>query len=224
MSINGITQGIDISAAQKGIDFGWVKNQGFDFVWTEATIGNDKPDPDYDEFVAGTQAEDLVPGAYIFFYPLADDPNHPGRSPEDQVNAAFKMTQGLGAKPGELPFMIDIEWPPPTDWSKWKDTAPLIRDKCISALERIKLLWGRTPVIYTEPWFWKSMLVAGDCGYFKDFPLFIAGSAPVILEPWSDWTFWQQTGSEVYPKGCGKTDRDVFNGTSEQFAALINAP
>lgn len=222
MSINGVIQGIDISIAQAGIDFDWVANQGFDFVYVEGELGNDGPDALFDQFIAGVRAVGLAPGAYLFFYPLGDDPKHPGRSPEEQVNAQFELTQGLGGSKGELPPMFDFEWPPPTDWKGWNDTAPLIRDKCLAAVERARALWGVNPVVYTEPWFWKSVLTAGgDFSGFSSCPLFVAGETPTILDPWTCWTLWQHLGSEVYPKGCGETDRDIFNGTQEQFLALI---
>jgi lysozyme len=186
-------------------------------------------DPRFLANVAGAKAAGLYVGPYWFAYPLPHD-GTPLRDPADQAKFAFDCAGGLGDAEGELPPMLDLEWPPPEQWAKWGCTAAQIRRWALDYLDAAEGYWGCRPAVYTYPYFWGALAGSTE-PRFAGYPLCVAsyraaahwpadGDYPVALPPWSAWTFWQWTGGKADLPGGGPADFEVFSGDEAALAAL----
>lgn len=139
----------------------------------------------------------LFRAAYTFF--------HPSQDPSSQADLLFKLVGTLTA--GDLPCAIDLE---SMDGMKTAD----VRTAAYEYLLRIESLTGKTPLIYSGPYFLRDQVAADE--RFHRFPLWISHyqtQCPLIPPPWTTWNFWQYTDS-------GGLDLDTFNGTIDQLKAL----
>jgi hypothetical protein len=92
-------------------------------------------------------------------------------------------------------------------------------------LSTVAALTGRSPILYTYPYFWASAM-AGD-RTFSQYPLWIASyssSAPRPLGGWPAYAFWQYTDSGTISGIPTKVDVSVFNGTTDQLRAMALLP
>jgi lysozyme len=180
-------RGIDISAVQGLVDFGWVKDQGFQFVIVKCFTGNDGKDPNYDKNIAGARAAGLKVAAYHFLYPLPADPAHPTRNPKVQAKMHYEAA-------GDISFVVaDLEWPEPANWNKWHVDANFIKQWARTYLEEYERLSGKRMLLYTYPAFAKLLQLEPE---FAKYPLWIASytTTPAIPKPWMDWVLWQDGG------------------------------
>lgn len=233
-------RGADISSAQGHVDFVKMKSDGLDFVILKGCEGNkgfgaapnafNGVDPVYLANRAAAVKAGLLVSTYHFAYALPTDPAHPGRSPKEQAQHWFDTTGGHGSQDGELPPALDLEWPAPQDWPAWKTNAIDARQWCVDARSYMIDLWGCQPIVYTYPDFW-SHLGGALIPAFVDSPLWIAnypkpyawpveGENPVVLKPWSKWTFWQFTGGGMQLPAGQPVDYDVFCGDLAALEAL----
>lgn len=168
-------QGCDVHAGYGRIDWG-AASKVVRFCWAKCTEGNkDYIDEQFASNVAGCKANGVPVGSYHFAFPLPDHKDHPGRSPEEQVERAFAGCKGLGSKPGELAHMLDAEWPAPEDAErKWGCTRPQIsmwlKRYCELATQR----WVRKPVIYTYPYWWRWLAAGADVSWAPEYELVFA--------------------------------------------------
>ncbi len=86
---------------------------------------------------------------------------------------------------------------------------------------------GRWPVLYTGNWYIADIIGDHQSTLLSNCALWIASyrNAPLFPKQWSTWTFWQYTNGHNGPppfavSGIGPCDRDAFNGTLDQLAAL----
>jgi lysozyme len=230
-------RGVDVSSVQGSIDWTRVAASGVRFAIIKCSTGNDTGvDSRFTENVANARAAGLVVGAYHFAYPLPNQAGNPSRDPAEQAQIAFEKSGGLGAEPGDLPPALDLEWPAPQDWAKWRCTAAQIRDWGLAYLDKAHSLWGCAPLVYTYPDFWQHLTVAGGLEEYGDYPLWIADyakyggvvppddAAPRSLPPWADWTFWQHDGNRGLLLENGMdADFNVFNGDEVTLASLTGS-
>jgi lysozyme len=75
---------------------------------------------------------------------------------------------------------------------------------------------GKRPIIYTDANFYRDIL--GE-GAFADYPFWLRSTEtePERLYPGRRWTYWQFTGTGRVPGIRGDVDRNVFNGSAEQW-------
>jgi len=248
-------RGLDVSSAQGVVDRASVASIGCRFVFAKAGEGNrghdpifETPgmdvtaeraaavtgrDPQYLANVAGAKAAGLYVGPYWFAYPLPHN-GLPLRDPADQAKFAFDCAEGIGSHDGELPPMLDLEWPPPEEWPKWGCAAAQIRAWALAFLDAAEGYWGCKPVLYTYPYFWHAMAGAVE-PRFADYPLCIASyplvpqwptetDQPIALPPWDTWTWWQWTGGKAKLPNGVPADFEVFNGDEAALAALCRSP
>jgi|SRR5579859_305256 len=202
-------------------------NRGVRGIWAKCGNGNNAADPTFRANVAGARGAGLVPGAYgaPFVLPL-DEANHPGRSPLDQAQAHFQQSGALGLVLGDLPPMVDLEWPEPKDWAQWGVTASFARAFALLYLGETRRLVGRRPLLYLYS-DWALHLFAGatadELDAFAQYPLWIARygvSAPGTIPPWASPTIWQKSGGGgVLPNGR-PVDEDVFLGDVDAWEAF----
>jgi lysozyme len=225
----------DISRYQgAGVNFAALRRAGVRGVYIECYRGNDGSNPHYAEQVAGARAAGLAVGAYLFAYPLPDAAGHVDRDPIGQVALFFAHALGVGTKSGDLPPMLDCEWPERVNWLQWGCTAGSIAAWLAAALDEIDDRFGRRGVVYTDPEWWESLGGAGLVGFgdrvlwIAEYPIAGAMSAPPAgpaptVAPWGKATIWQYTDKFVVPGVAAGIDGDVFLGDEQAWQALLAA-
>lgn len=211
--------GLDVSAAQGSLSgANWAAiAKDKRFVYVETRLGNDQDATGFPDYVHGARAAGITVGAYLFAYVLPDDPQHPGRSPEDQAQAFYEAATGLGGAWGELSPAIDLEWPAPEDWASWGVSVAMAQDWCGRCAAKVLALFGRPPMLYTYTW-WaqQAKLPSALAGY----PLWLAayGSRYSVPAPWVQATMLQTSdGGYRLPNGC-VADEDAISEAA--FATL----
>lgn len=196
--------GCDVHAGYGLISWPVVASSGIRFAYMKCSQGNERPgvDATYRRNVEHARANGIAVGAYHYAYCLPPHPDHPFRSPREEAEFAFRSCAGLGSQAGELSPVVDAEHPEPGDWAKWGCSAAQISEWLHEYCEAATLLWGRLPVIYTYPWWWRS-LGAADVSWAAPYPLWMAnythpgpgvppdGSGPIVPVPWQQWAVWQ---------------------------------
>lgn len=245
-------RGLDVSQCQGRVDWKAVADLGCRFAFVKCSEGNkgidpalgsalfylehkraagvSGQDPLFDVNVARARAAGLYVGPYHFAYPLPPQAGNPMRDPEKQAKFAYDLAAGLGSFDGDLPPMLDLEWPAPADWGRWGCDAAQIRAWALACLDAMAGFNGCTPLLYTYPDFWRHIEGSRE-GAFARYPLVMASypqpaawpsptaTAPT-LAPWASPTFWQITGGEMTLPGGAPADYDVFLGGEAELAAL----
>ena len=185
-------KGIDVSNVQGNVDWRKVRDAGVRFAYLKTATGNEGLDPAYSHNLAGCRSNGVWAGGYGFAFPLPPDPAHPGREPKDQALHHFRLSGGIGKGPGELPFVVDLEWPYPTTspgrerdgWAHWGCSAPQVADWLSEYLAEADALFEGPVGVYTFPWFWNAVWGAiGDdrrgplCAQLARRPLWMASYA-----------------------------------------------
>lgn len=245
-------QGLDVSMCQGRVDWPAVYDLGCRFAFVKCSEGNKGADPVigqpefyvdhkraagvvgvdplFDVNVARARAAGLLVGAYHFAYPLPPLAGNPVRDPEQQAKFAYDLAGGLGSFDGDLPPMLDLEWPPPPDMPTWGCNAKQIRTWGLDCLDAMAGFNGCTPLLYTYPDFWHAIGGPSEPAFAR-YPLVMA-SYPVpaawpaatakapTLAPWASPLFWQITGGAMHLPGGAPADFDVFLGSAADLAAL----
>lgn len=96
---NGGVPGIDVSAYQGVIDWGKVKNQGYQFAILRTTTRGGEMDTQFENNYNGASANGIAISGYHFSYSLNTD---------EAVSDANNLIQKLGGR--KFPIYIDLEW------------------------------------------------------------------------------------------------------------------
>jgi GH25 family lysozyme M1 (1,4-beta-N-acetylmuramidase) len=235
-------QGVDVYSGYGPINWSNAKAADVRFALIKCGEGNEpaKNDHRFDENVTAARAAGVAIGAYFFGYPLPSGPHLPlGRDAGEQAKRFFQISGGLGAQDGELPPALDLEWPAPGDWDKWGCSSQQISDWGRAFCETAMGLWGRRPLIYTYPWFWKSVVASADVSWAKEYPLWLASyvhsgpglpsdvEANVTLAPWDAWSILQYSADGSHEQVAGisavPVDRDCIRDDAT-LAALTKHP
>lgn len=238
--------GIDVWNGYGRIDWHRAAAAGVRFAIVKCTEGNEGRDSRFVENVAGAKAAGIACGAYLFGFPLPERDDKPGRSPVEQARRFYTDSRALGTRRGELPPVLDIEWPARWDkrevdahgrmidqWDRWEVTPASIVEWSLRCLDELERLFDRTPIVYTYPHFWQSLGEHGRDPAFASYPLWIANythpkdwmppasARPIVPAPWTDWTIWQFSadGSPVRVPGVPACplDRNVVRDEAVLF-------
>ena len=186
---------------------------GASFAFIKATEGLDYHNPSFAADFTAARLQELFRGAYHYARPG-------GRTRSQIVNEAtleanfFIRATGNLAGPGNLPPVLDLEDAgnlSPSQLALWVRVW----------LERVELLTGRTPIIYTYGFFWRDSL--RNSRQFAAYPLWLASNgvpAPARLGGWKSYTFWQYTDSGRMAGSSHLVDLNVFNGSMKQLRAM----
>ncbi|GAC1608345.1 MAG: hypothetical protein NVS3B26_04890 [Mycobacteriales bacterium] len=191
------------------IDWTAVRAAGHEFTFVKATEGGTFTNAYFAADWRSVNAAGLYRGAYHYARPTSV----PGSAAAQA--RLFAATIGDQSQPLTLPPTLDMEESGglgPAALQAWTS----------SFLTTLSSLTGRTPIIYTYPYFWRTAM-GGSTG-FTAYPLWIASygtAAPPILG-WPAWTFWQYTSSGTVRgvPGAGAIDVSRFNGDMAALAAL----
>jgi GH25 family lysozyme M1 (1,4-beta-N-acetylmuramidase) len=173
-------KGIDVSHWNGAPDFGALRAQGMNFVFSKASQGVTIEDATFQRNTQAARAAGLKAGAYHFF-----DYNVGGVEQAAYFLAAIGKTTGLD---GLLPLVVDVE----TLKSLGTPDPPVARARLHDMLDELYRQTGRYPMIYTSREMWKR--VVGEPDDFGGYPLWVAcWKCDTIHLPrgWSGWRFWQ---------------------------------
>ena len=228
---------VDVSEYQQQVNAALFKKAGVRGAYVEAQRGNDATNPFFAQQVGSFRDEGIPVGAYLFTEPLNADGVHANRDPEGQVGLFYEACGGLGEEPGELPPMLDMEWPEEPTWTTWGVTAASIASWHEAAAAAADARWSRVCGIYCDPDFASIVGVAARCPSFASRRLWAAAyplkgyplkgvvstpptSSPPRIAPWAAPTLWQFTDKYPIP-GFGTVDASVFLGSEDDFAAFL---
>jgi lysozyme len=192
--------GIDVSRWQGRMDWTKVAAAGYQFAMIRASIGDDYPDPRFQENWHGAQNAGLLVSAYHVIAPRA--------APEQQIAYFFEV---LGGRRADLPLVLDVE--------RQDKTSPEAITRCVQAcLADVECRDERKPIIYTARWFWdRNVLPAPE---WRSYDLWVASytSTPILPRDWKSWRFWQYSESGAVPgSGSRATDLNWFAGSYEEL-------
>jgi lysozyme len=192
--------GLDVSDFDPGTNWPVVQAGGNVFTFIKATEGATFVNGDFASDWMAAKNSGLIRSAYHFFHPSID--------PTRQANS-FLATVGRLAS-DDLPAMFDWE-------ISGNESAAIQKSRALLWLAQVESATGKTPIIYTNPSFWKTL---GDTSDFARYPLFIANyevSCPNIPAPWTTWAFWQYRLGPLDGVQADTVDLDVFNGSIDQL-------
>jgi lysozyme len=178
--------GIDVSHYQGAVDWAAVAASGIRFAFVKATDGVEDIDPRFAHNWAGARDAGIVRGAYHFFRPSLD---------AREQAAHFRR----------VVVMDDLALPPALDVEVTDGLEPTALQAGIRTwLENVQAAYGCTPIVYTDPSFWRER-VAAD---FSAYPLWLAcyAAEPEIPASWPAWTFWQHTDAGNVSTVAGRVD------------------
>jgi len=202
--------GPDVSRWQHGAPLSWaaVKASGHSFAFVKATEGAGYTNPYFASDWAGTRNAGLLHGAYHFARPSIGSAVSQARR--------FIAVAGKAQAPGDLPPVLDLEQSgglTPTQLSTWTR----------QFLEETRRLTGRTPILYTYPYFWRTAMASSTA--FTEYPLWIASytsASKPAMPAWSRWTFWQYSSTSTVPGIAGQADMNRYNGSLADLRKLAN--
>ncbi len=196
--------GVDVSKWQGVVDFAKIKAAGNRYVFVKVTQGATGVDPDYARNVAGARAAGLSAGSYHFY-----------STDHDAASQFANLSAHLDLKPGDLPPVVDIE-------VFAQNSLPNLTAQLKAFLGSIETKYGVKPILYSGLSF-----AAQNLSGFGDYPLWLAeyndAPAPRMPTGWTHWTFWQFSQSGHVAGVNGAVDLDRFNGSEDQFKALLIA-
>lgn len=214
--------GFDISKWEVIKDFMPIKEAGYAFGSTRATVGDYYTDPTFIGLYQGDQ-----PGPYGNYWPEMKEAGFlrtayhvftPDRPVVAQMDRFFLA---VGDDLGELPLCLDAELARGC-------TKQQITDKIHQCLKIMYDRSGRKPIIYTRKYWWNDYVIP-DIDFLA-YPLWVANytttTTPLLPNPWTTWTIWQYTEAGKLPGYTGGVDLNYFNGTLKQLYDLadVEAP
>lgn len=200
-----VTRGIDVSKWQGTINWDAVSGSGVRFAFIRVSDGVRHRDDFFARNWREARRVGVLRGAYQFFRPA-----------QDVAAQANIMIEALRADGGELAPVIDVE---AADGRSPAQIAAAVR----RWIELVGAATGRTPIIYTGPYFWRDQVGNANLG---GNPLWIAHYGPrcplTPEEVWPRWTFWQFTDRGRVPGISGGVDTNYFNGSLEDLRAFAD--
>lgn len=193
--------GIDVSRWQGEMDWATLRSQGANFAYIKATDGGDHLDPMFKTNWKRAKDAGIRRGAYHFFYWC--------RAASDQADWFIR---NVPRDPDALPPVIDVEYNGESS-CKMRLSRARVQEKMQVFMDRLERHYGKRPVIYTAPDFYKDNLD----GAFENYPFWLRAVAqhPSKVYPGRKWLFWQYSGSGLSQGVEGKIDLNVFNGTED---------
>ena len=201
--------GVDVSRWQGDIDWAKLRTQGANFAYIKATDGGDHVDPMFKTNWRRAKEAGIKHGAYHFFYWC--------RTAGEQADWFIR---NVPRDPDALPPVIDVEYNGESS-CRFKLSAEKAREKMQVFMDKLERHYGKRPVIYTAPDFYKDNLR----GHFRDYPFWLRSVAahPSKVYPDRRWLFWQYSGSGLSKGVNEKIDLNVFYGSEEQWHNWLQA-
>ena len=205
--------GPDVSGWQHpsgaAIDWTAVHSAGHDFTFVKATEGGTFTNAYFSRDWQSVSDAGLYRGAYHYARPSTASGSAAAQA------RYFASVIGDQSRPMTLPPTLDME-----ESGGLSPTALVTWTRMF--LTTLQALTGRTPILYTYPYFWRNAM--GGSTEFTSYPLWIAsyGTAAPPTLGWPSWTFWQYSATSTVQgiPGAGAIDVSRFNGDMSGLAAL----
>lgn len=212
----GLVSGPDVSSHQhsgtNGVGWGRVASSGRAFAVVKATEGAGYTNPFFARDWAGMRSAGLVRAAYHYARPAASLGTATAQA------RRFVRTVAPVREQGTLPLVLDIEETGrlrPAQLQAWTR----------QFLTTVEGLTGRTPIVYTYPWFWTHRMANSQD--FTRYPLWIAAYSGAPPNPlpggWPSWTLWQYSDRGRVAGVRGRVDVSVFCCSPAALTALADA-
>ena len=192
--------GIDVSKYQGEINWGEAGQNGVSFAFIKATEGGDHLDENFSQNWAAAGRAGVLRGAYHFYYFC--------RTAREQANW-FIRNVPLDEK--ALPPVLDMEWNNTSRTCRLHPSPAKVRSEMRVYLTRVTGHYGKRPVIYVTPNFYRENQLWRIKGY--DFWLRTVAGHPMEIYPGRTWTFWQYSSTGQVPGIEGNVDINAFAGT-----------
>ena len=194
--------GIDVSRYQGDIDWSTARRAGVNFAYIKATEGGDFIDPKFDDHRRGARRAGVRWGAYHFYYWC--------RPAEEQ---ARWFIRNVPRDASALPHVLDMEWNHKSPTCRLRPDGEVVRSEARKFLAILEAHYGRRPLIYTTPDFFRDTHIGRLSG--TEFWLRSVAGDPSEVYRGQRWTFWQYTGTGVVPGVNGPVDINVFRGSHD---------
>jgi len=197
-----VTHGIDVSTYQGAVDWTQVAGAGIDFAFARVSDGLTNPDAQFAANWSGMRASGVTRGLYQYV-----------RASEDcvaQADLILQQLAQLGA--ADLPLVMDIET---ADGVSAATVQSCMRDW----LNHLHAAGQRT-MIYTAA-FMSTTIGSG----FGSEPLWVANygvTCPTMPSGWTQWVFWQSSGSGHVAGINVAVDLDEFDGDPATLGGFGN--
>lgn len=190
--------GVDVSRWQGDIDWQRLRTRGANFAFIKATDGGDHLDPMFRTNWRKSKEAGIRRGAYHFFYWC-----------RPASHQADWFIRNVPNDPDALPPVIDVEYNGESKCRMRLSRAQVL-EKMQVFMDRLERHYGKRPIIYTAPDFYKDHL----SGELQDYPFWLRAVAqhPSKVYPDRKWLFWQYSGSGLSHGVEGKIDLNVFRG------------
>ncbi|MCI5057120.1 MAG: glycoside hydrolase family 25 protein [Flavobacteriales bacterium] len=197
-------RGLDISHHQKEVDWNLLEKEDITFIFMKATEGGDHVDTKFNEYWDEARQRNYYVGAYHFF-----------RFCKTGWEQAENFIKNVPNDTMTLPPVIDLEF---GGACKKEVDGYDLQGEIQSFLDRIENHFGKRPIIYSTPEFYKDHL----SGRFSEYPIWMRGiiSKPDLPDN-RDWTFWQYANKGKLKAIEGFVDLNVFNGNKKALEKLI---
>lgn len=196
--------GLDVARFQGPINWRRARAAGISFAFIKATEGGDLLDPMFQDHRRGAKRAGVRWGAYHFFYfcrPAAEQ--------------AEWFIRNVPRDASALPHVLDMEWNPYSPTCTRRPDGATVRREARIFLDALEAHYGRRPIIYTTPDFYKQTGIGRVSG--TEFWLRAVAAHPSKVYPGKRWTFWQYTGTGVVPGVTGGVDINVFHGSPQDW-------
>jgi lysozyme len=199
--------GVDISRWQGDIDWVRLRTQGANFAYIKATDGGDHLDPLFKKNWRKAKEAGVRRGAYHFFYWC--------RTAGEQADWFIR---NVPRDANALPPVIDVEWNGESA-CKQRISRERVLDKIKVFADKLERYYGKRPIIYTAPDFYRDNLQ----GELLEYPFWLRSVAahPSDLYPGRKWLFWQYSGSGLTDAVRGKIDLNVFHGNGDEWHSWL---
>lgn len=208
LSINSSDKvmGIDVSHYQGDVTWDKVAASDLAFAITKATGGKDYTDPQFHQNWHEIRQQNLIRGAYHFFY--AGDDVHAQVEHFLTTVGTFRST--------DFPPILDIEITDQVDPNDLKSNALLW-------LQLVKQQTQRTPIIYTDASFAQEYLTDPKFGEYYLWLADYDNQQPPIPAPWKgkDWLLLQYTETGTAPGVTGNVDLNRYRGSLDDLRRII---
>lgn len=188
-------RGLDISSHNGDIDFGALRQQGFEFVLIKASEGSGFKDPRFYANISRARKAGLKVTAYHFF-----------RFDATGYMQALNFLHSIRGQRLDLPAVIDVEkWTNPTNRTQADVTRTL--GELIRRLEKD----GVKVMLYTNKDGYEEYIR----GRFDNYPVWICSFTRI--DPSVKWVLWQYTHRGSVEGVNSRVDLNVFNGTKSEW-------
>jgi lysozyme len=200
-------QGLDISAFQKQIDWPKIDRNEVNFIFIKATEGATFKDRSFPENWRNAGQAKLIRGAYHFFTFCK-----PGKLQAQN----FILT--VPVEDNTLPPIIDLEF---SGNCQTRLSPAALKQELQDYITEVQKVYQQIPILYATHEFYDAYLQHE----FVQHPIWISNfyTQPHLADG-RRWTFWQYS-ERGRVNGIGNlVDRNVFNGSLEQFQQLLKRP